>query len=81
PYSAWKFIRDGYGELDGRLPLNTFGGSLGEGRLHGMGHLREAVLQLSGRAGARQLAKADNALVQVGPFDGSSLVILSASPA
>ena len=37
------------------LPLNTFGGSLGEGRLHGIGHLREAILQVSGRAGPRQL--------------------------
>ena len=46
-----------------------------------MGHLREAVLQLSGRAQGRQLAKADNALVQIGPFDASSFLVLSASPA
>jgi len=81
PHTAWKFIRDGHCELDGKLPVNSFGGSLGEGRLHGMGHLREAVLQLSGRAQGRQLAKADNALVQIGPFDASSFLILSASPA
>jgi len=80
PDSGWKFIRDGHANRDGRLPLNTFGGSLGEGRLHGIGHLREAILQLSGRAGTRQLSKAQNALVQVGTFDFSSLVILSASP-
>jgi acetyl-CoA acetyltransferase len=80
PYSAWKFMRDGHANRDGRLPLNTFGGSLGEGRLHGIGHLREAILQISGRAGPRQLPKAENALVQVGTFDFSSLVILSASP-
>jgi acetyl-CoA acetyltransferase len=80
PNTAWKFVRDGHCERDGRLPVNTFGGSLGEGRLHGMGHLREAVLQLSGRAKGRQLAKADNGLVQVGPFDQSSFVVLSVSP-
>jgi acetyl-CoA acetyltransferase len=80
PNTAWKFVRDGNCERDGKLPANTFGGSLGEGRLHGIGHLREAVLQISGRAGKRQLPNADNGLVQVGPFDQSSFVILSASP-
>lgn len=79
-HEAWKFIRDGHCEPDGSLPLNTFGGSLGEGRLHGMGHLREGILQVSGRAGDRQIASADNCLVQVGPFDFSSLVILSSTP-
>lgn len=80
PDQGWKFVRDGHGNRDGALPLNTFGGSLGEGRLHGIGHLREAILQVSGRAGARQLRRAENCLVQVGTFDFSSLLILSASP-
>jgi len=78
-HTAWKFICDGHAERDGRLPLNTFGGSLGEGRLHGMGHLREAILQVSGRAGERQLPRADNCLVQVGTFDFSSFLVLSSS--
>lgn len=78
--AGWKFIKDGHAERDGRLPLNTFGGSLGEGRMHGIGHLREAILQASGRAGARQLPKASNCLVQVGTFDFSSLLVLSATP-
>lgn len=73
---AWKFIRDGHGDRDGRLPINTFGGSLGEGRLHGIGHLREAYLQVTGKAGERQLQRAGPALVQVGPFDDSSFVML-----
>lgn len=77
---GWRFIRDGHAERCGRLPLNTFGGSLGEGRMHGMGHLREAILQVSGRAGERQLPKVGNCLVQVGTFDFSSLLILSATP-
>jgi acetyl-CoA acetyltransferase len=34
---ALDFIQDGRIELDGELLLNTFGGSLGTGRIHGCG--------------------------------------------
>jgi acetyl-CoA acetyltransferase len=78
--SGWKFVREGCVDREGHLPVNTFGGSLGEGRLHGMGHVREAILQVSGRAGARQLAHAANCLVQVGPFDNSSCLIVGCDP-
>jgi acetyl-CoA acetyltransferase len=80
PHQAWKYFRDGHAERDGKMPVNSFGGSLGEGRLHGMGHLREGYLQVAGRAGERQLAASDNCLIQVGPYDSSSFVILSRSP-
>jgi acetyl-CoA acetyltransferase len=53
---AHRFVQDGRISLEGELPLNTFGGSLSEGRLHGMGHLAEAALQVTGRAGPRQIA-------------------------
>jgi acetyl-CoA acetyltransferase len=49
------FIQDGRIELDGELPLNTFGGSLSTGRIHGLWHIIEGVLQASGRAGERQV--------------------------
>ena len=53
---AHRFVQDGRITLEGELPVNTFGGSLSEGRLHGMGHLAEAALQVTGRAGQRQIA-------------------------
>jgi len=49
------FIQDGRIDLDGELPLNTFGGSLSAGRLHGLWHIIEGALQATGRAGERQV--------------------------
>ena len=55
---AGAYIEGGHRiSRDGELPLNTNGGQLSSGRLHGFGHLHEAALQLRGDAGERQLTK------------------------
>jgi len=52
-----KFIEGGTKiALDGELPLNTFGGQIGAGRLHGFGFAHESVVQLRGQGGERQIA-------------------------
>ena len=42
---------------DGVLPLNTHGGQLSAGRLHGYGFLHEAAIQMWGEGGERQIAR------------------------
>ena len=54
--------------IDGRIPINPHGGSLSEGATRGSGHLREAVVQLRGDAGDRQVPGARTALVTPGGF-------------
>ena len=63
--------------LDGELPLNTNGGQLSAGRLHGYGLLHEACAQLWGIAGERQVAgPPEVAVVGVGggPLGGCLLL-------
>lgn len=63
---AASYIASGATALDGELPLNTSGCSLGEGRLHGMAQVSEAVLQVMGRAEGRQIEGAAHAVATVG---------------
>jgi acetyl-CoA acetyltransferase len=62
--------------LDGDIPLNTHGGQLSAGRLHGFGFIHEACLQLRGTAGDRQVAGTEVAAVGNGggPIAGALLL-------
>ncbi|GLB83358.1 thiolase C-terminal domain-containing protein [Mycobacterium kiyosense] len=63
---------------DGVIPLNTHGGQLSHGRTHGMGLLHEAVTQLRGEAGARQVADARVGVVSSGGLTPSGVILLRA---
>ncbi|MEZ0383306.1 OB-fold domain-containing protein [Mycobacterium sp. pW045] len=61
---------------DGVLPLNTHGGQLSHGRTHGMGLIHEAVTQLRGEAGDRQVAGARVAVASSGGLTPSGVILL-----
>lgn len=61
----------------GGLPMNTAGGQLAEGRLHGVSFLNEAVLQLRGDCGARQVPGARVAVVASGLYPQCGAMVLT----
>lgn len=74
PFAASGAIRRG-----GALPINTGGGHLSEGYVHGMNHIVQAVRQLRGEADM-QVPNAELSLVTGGPLPvGSSVVFRRAA--
>jgi acetyl-CoA acetyltransferase len=67
PGAGAALIRSGDTALGGRLPVNTSGGLLARGHpigATGLAQIVEAVLQLRGAAGDRQVPRASVALTQ-----------------
>jgi acetyl-CoA acetyltransferase len=63
--------------LEGEFPVNTYGGQLSAGRMHGYWVLHEACVQLRGQGGARQIAKPAEVAVVAnggGPIAGCMLL-------
>jgi acetyl-CoA C-acetyltransferase len=78
---GWSLAQDGALNLDGSLPISTFGGLKARGNpggASGVYQVVEAVLQLRGQAGDNQVAEARRALVQClgGPASSAATHVL-----
>jgi len=76
PGEAGPFVAAGHTRLGGKLPTNTDGGACNVGRRHGANFCIEAVRQLRGECGARQVKDARVAVFSnsFGPFCGAALL-------
>ncbi|MCF1592340.1 thiolase family protein [Streptomyces muensis] len=72
---AHEFVRDGRISAETGLPILSGGGAIGNGRMHGVPQMLECYLQLSGRAGERQLDRAEVGLACHGlPLYGGAVL-------
>lgn len=74
---AGPFVAEGNTGPNGRLPMNTAGGNLSEGYIHGVNHVLEGVRQMRGTS-TSQVTGAATCLVTGGLPTPTSAVILGA---
>ncbi|MEV8631688.1 lipid-transfer protein [Streptosporangium sp. NPDC051023] len=73
---AKDFVADGNLEVDGLLPVNTHGGQLGEGYIHGVNGIAEGVRLIRGTSTNQPAKPIENVLVTGGsPVPHSALVL------
>lgn len=73
-----ELVRSGATGPGGSFPVNTHGGLLSEGYLHGMNTVAEAALQVQGRGGDRQVDRHEVAVVTSGALmDGSAMILVA----
>ena len=70
------FAASGAVKPTGELPINTHGGLLSEAYIHGFNHVVEAVEQLRGESGDRQVPGARIALTTAGAMTCGSAMVL-----
>lgn len=73
---AGDFIEGGGIEMAGRLPINTAGGHLSEGYIHGLNLILEGVRQVRGTS-TSQVPDAETCLVTAAPPISTSALILA----
>jgi len=76
---AGPYVEGGFRHsLASAMPINTWGGQLSGGRLHGWGFLAEAIDQLWGRAGDRQVMNSEVGVVGIGGGVVAASLLLTA---
>lgn len=78
PGESGAFVEGGERiSVGGQLPLNTYGGQLSAGRLHGHWVLHEACTQLRGDGGQRQVPGAEVAVISTGGGPVATCMLLT----